>query len=476
MMEERLQTSKYLQAMSRVDGFALYHSLYGGLCLVDKNIQDLFNTLYTPRSGRELWRSTGTYEEKQIESFMRIFKAKEFLVDPGIDEYAVFKERKRGLEKRLHLGSQIGVVQLVLTNRCNFRCKYCFINDIYASEERFRSQASISNRMMSCENARIYIEKIIELVKKNGKKSLFIQFFGGEPLVNWKTMKFVLEHFGNGEKYGIEIGYTIVTNGSLITDNIAEYCKNYNIPVVVSFDSPLGKMRTLANGKNSIEKVERGLSTLNKYHNRIVFNSVLAEETFQYFDIHLVDFALKYYIFEIGVLLDLDPKFYENRQTEDIVRRLWDVYIYGKQKGVLLTGYWHMIFQQIRMHDVFRVRGFKTCSGTGCQLSVEPSGDVFACKGSSGYFGNILKLEELLASENYRKYAMRTFRNADECDGCEIENFCSGFCLGPLEKKYGDIYVVDKNTCSVYKELTRRLIMDMELDEAETYKMPMINQ
>jgi uncharacterized protein len=325
---------------------------------------------------------------------------------------------------------------------------------------------------MSIENARVYLEKIIEIVKKNGNKSLFVQFFGGEPLINWKVIKFVLEHFDRGEKYGIDITYSIVTNGSLVTSEIAEYCKNYDVAVVVSFDSPKGKARNFANGKNSIDKVKHGLSLLNKYGNRIVFNSVLSEKTFQYFDIDLVDFALKYYIFEIGVLLDLDPEFYVKHKTKDIVDQLWNVYTYGKQKGVLLTGYWHMIFQQIVNTNIFKVRGFKTCSATGCQLSVEPSGDVYACKGSSGYFGNILEPEELLSSKNYWKYAMRTFHNAPECDGCEIELFCSGFCLGPLEKKYHDIYVVEKNTCEIYKELTKRLIKDVEIDEIETYKIP----
>jgi uncharacterized protein len=276
---------------------------------------------------------------------------------------------------------------------------------------------------------------------------------------------------GNGERHKIEINYSVVTNGSLFTDEIAEVCRNYGVAVVVSFDSPRGKNRTYANGANSFDGVERGLVLLKKYGNRVVLNSVLSEETIQYFDTDLVDFALDHYIFEIGVLLDLDPTFYENRRTKEIVDRLWKLYLYGSQKGVLLTGYWHMIFQQMKEHNIFKVRGFKTCSGTGAQLSIEPSGDVFACKGSSGFFGNILRPEEVLSSANYRKYTMRTLCNAPECDGCEIENFCSGFCLGPLEKKYGNIYVTEENTCEVYKELTRRLVREVGQDEVETYEM-----
>lgn len=471
-MKERLQKSRYLQIVSRIDGFALYHSLYGGLCIVDENIKDVLDIFHTPITKLEALNAAKVFKEHKINSFMQIFRSKGFLVKPESDEYGALKRKIMDIDKHLHLGCQVGVVQLVMTNLCNFRCKYCFVNDIYSSKERLRSQKSRNNKMMSTKNARNYLEKTIELVKKNGKKSLFIQFFGGEPLMNWNTIRFVLDHFAKGEEYGIDIGYSIVTNGSLLTENIAEYCKRYDVPVIVSFDSPKGNDRIFPNGRSSIDKVKKGLSLLKKYGNRVVFNSVLSEETFAYIDTDLIDFALEYNVFEIGVLLDLNPRFYEIRETEDIVEKLWDLYIYGKRNGVLVTGYWHMIFQQLASTNIFKTRGFKTCSGTGCQLSVEPSGDVFACKGSSAYFGNILKTEELLSSKNYRKYALRTFHNALECEGCEIENFCSGFCLGPLEKRYGDIYVVEKRTCDVYKKLTKNLIRDVEIDEVEAYNMP----
>ena len=475
-MKERFQISKYLQIIQRTDNnFALYHSLYGGLCIVDKNIKEVLKSFQTPKSEQEALIINKDFNAKQINSFIQIFRSKNFLVKQNIDEYSELNRRIQNIDKQLNSGCQIGVVQLVLSNLCNFKCEYCFINHIYSSKERLMSQKSSKNKMMSTKQAQIYLEQTIKLIKKNGNRSLSIQFFGGEPLINWETMKFVLTHFSDGEKYGIKIHYSIVTNGSLINDEIAEYCKIYNVAVIVSFDSPRGKDRMLNNGKSSYKKIIHGLGILNKYKNRIIFNSVLSDETFEYFDTDLIDFALQYKVFEIGVLLDLNPKFYKNYKTKDIVDKLWKVYLYGKQKGVILTGYWHMVFQQITKHKLFEARNFKTCSGTGAQLSIEPSGDVFACKGSSGYFGNILDIEKLLSSKNYRKYALRSFLNPPDCRACEIENFCSGFCLGPLEKKYGDIYVVEKNTCNTYKEITKRLIKDIKINDIETYNMPKEN-
>lgn len=80
----------------------------------------------------------------------------------------------------------------------------------------------------------------------------------------------------------------------------------------------------MANGQKSFDKIVNGLSLLKSYDNRVVFNSVFSEETFDYFDTDLIDFALDYNVHEIGVLFDLDPNFYVNKTADEIVNKLWN--------------------------------------------------------------------------------------------------------------------------------------------------------
>jgi uncharacterized protein len=75
----------------------------------------------------------------------------------------------------------------------------------------------------------------------------------------------------------------------------------------------------------------------------------------------------------------------------------------------------------------------------------------------------------LIAGESYRLYAMRVVRNALDCKGCEIENFCSGLCLGAVEKKYGNAYAIEKDACGAYRLLARRLIADANPANMERY-------
>jgi len=470
-MNERLQISKYLRIVSVDNGVAIYHSLRGGLCMVDKDASRLLKVFQTPRTIGEIAPTfVSQLPESQIPLLVGIFKLKGFLVSPDYDEYNMVRKRTRMIRSALHQGSQIGVIQLVVTNHCNYKCRYCFINDIYITEKRRMLQVSPTNKCMSPLMARQAIENVIRIIRENQKDTLTLQFFGGEPLLNWDTIKFVLKYFGNGGKLGIRINYSIVTNGSLINTEMADYFLKYDAPVIISLDlsHPVKQLNTSI--KTATNRIKRILALLKKNGNKVVFNTVLSKETFDFFEVAIVDFALEYDVYEIGVLLDLDLEFYKQKSCSEIVDKLMAVYCYGKSKGVMVTGYWHTIFQRMTNNNNFQHNSYKTCSATGCQLSIEPSGDTFACKASSGSFGHILEIKNLLSSNTYKEYALRTFRNARECAGCEIEGFCSGVCLGAIEKKYNTIHTIEKNACKVFKKLVKSLIVVNQNDNIENYR------
>lgn len=463
--------SRFFRSIPRQDGHAVYHSLLGGLCVVDETVRRTLERFASPIDIASAHDADRRLSIAQLDQLVEIFSSKGLLVSNGADERADLTQRLAEIEDQAQHGGQLGVVQLVVTNRCNFRCTYCFTNSIYSSEERLRSQEDPRNQTMSCEDACRYIEAVIAVAKRNGAGSLTIQFFGGEPLLNWPAVRAVLDHLAEGAGHGLRIDTSIVTNGSLATEEIAETLREHKVAVVMSYDSPRGTDRVLSSGRQVTDRLTRSLSILKRAGNRVVLNTVLSDETFPYFDIDLVDHAFENLVFEIGVLLSLDPWFYERHPAEAIVDRLWQVYEHGVQRGVVITGYWHTIFQQLCQHKAYRKRLFKTCSGTGCQLSIEPSGAVFACKGSSAYFGHVRDLDGLLRSPRYRHYARRAFASPARCVGCEIEGFCSGLCLGPLEKRHGDIFAVHEAACEVYRLITRRLIHTMALENTVVYTM-----
>jgi len=468
----KYKLSKYVVEVKRRDGYALYHSLFGNLCLLDKQSLNLLKSFKNAKTIQVVLKKYESQTvQKKAQDLLKEFLRREFLIRSGTDEYSEFKKYVKNQNKNIDKGKEICIIQLVVTNICNFRCKYCFVDTAYCSKERTRTQKDPENQMMKKQDAKKYIQTVIKHVKKHDRKNMFIQFFGGEPLVNWPVIKYVLEEFSDGKKYDIKIRYSIVTNGSLITDEIAKYFKKYDVAVIVSFDSPLGEDRVLANGKNSLQVVKKNIKILKKYNNRISTNTAITLKTFQYFDIDLVDFATQNGIKEIGVVFDFNLEFYKEYSTSKIVGKFWKFYLYARKNDIVVTGYWHHAFQLILENKHFEKGGYKTCPATGALLSIEPSGVVYACKATSAYFGNMKNFQKIFSSKNYLNYGKHPFRRRAYCKGCEIENFCSNICAGVREKNYHSISKMHEPTCLINKQLVKNLIKELEPSKLDVFRL-----
>jgi uncharacterized protein len=452
-----LRTSRYLRVVPRDRGAAIYHGAYGRLSFVGPEALRVLTLFETPRSSAPA-----------PEAFVDACLQSGFLVPADFNEDADIEERRVARAAAAARGGAVRAVQLVLANACNFRCAYCFeglgatpiAETVYAnaSAARIEAQTSPRNRMMRPEAAESYVGAALELVRAAGNDSLAVQFFGGEPLVNWRALEHVLRRFGPTSN-GIRLTYSVVTNGSLITDEIAVRLAEEQVAVIVSYDGPTSVARPLRGGRSSHAQVTRGLDRLASHGNRVALNAAVTFATFDDFDRRLIDFAVEHGIAEVGVVLDFDPRFYSEVGAGEIVDRLWDVAAYGNARRVMVTGYWHQIFEAIVADDRYAALGYMNCSAMGAQLSIEPSGEVFACKASGARFGQILAWRSILQSDVYRAYAARSSTSPATCQGCELEFVCGGLCLGAIENAFGgDIYGVATGACDVYRGITRRLI------------------
>ncbi len=311
---------------------AVYHRKLGGLCLLDTSALEVLESFERPQRLSESWKERKSRRDRLLEQLLgRCFIVKVTTSNEGEKPISAAPEMPR-----------INVIQLVVVNGCNFGCTYCFeglqgadlvrsfktqkpveialqshdevkVNledSVYASKERDFFQQDPNNRWMSPESAVKYVETALSLARTAKVPNVMIQFFGGEPLLNPRAVLAVLENIGNGRKFGLDVEYTIVTNGSLITDEIAKKFKKYQVGVCVSFDSPDSPARPLKNGQSSTPLILEGLKKLQKFNNRVVLNTALCASTFDLVNESLIEFAASYGINEIGVVLDLDPTFY----------------------------------------------------------------------------------------------------------------------------------------------------------------------
>ena len=214
---KKLKTSKYLQTVRRSDGFAVFHSLFGRLCHIDSKTMKLLNSFRQPVSIGNIITEYTDSNAKELTALVKELNARSFLVHMDSDEYGVVQRDMRYRELCLPSGYLVRALQLIISNRCNFGCKFCFFKD-HTSASRLDLVGRESNMQMSPDMARMAIENVLNVQRKHGQKSVTVEFFGGEPLMNWPTIKYVLETFGrNGRKDFPRINFSITTNGKALS-------------------------------------------------------------------------------------------------------------------------------------------------------------------------------------------------------------------------------------------------------------------
>ena len=137
-----------------------------------------------------------------------------------------------------------------MTNSCNLNCVYC----------QAQSETSIKKGMMTKEIAK----RGVDIALQSPTSSVTIEFQGGEPLLNFETIKYIIEYSAAVNKDKI-ISYNLVSNLSLLTDEIADYLSEHNVQVSVSLDGPdhvHNKNRPFRIGGGSYDTAIRGIEIL----------------------------------------------------------------------------------------------------------------------------------------------------------------------------------------------------------------------
>ncbi len=457
---EMLSLSKNLSIREYDNNFIIYNKLFGNLSILS---QSQYNILMKSDSP----------DDKTL-FLKQEYKNRFFLIPQGFEERQIVDNEKKYRENNIETGFLVNGLQLVLTNDCNFKCSYCFSNELHNTVKTGSKSNSCGHKLlkMDKDTAFLAVDNIISVLHRNNNIYLTIEFFGGEPLLNWDIIEAVLDRYKNGEDERVKINYILTTNGSLINNKVSKKLKERNVHVVLSYDTP-GNHYRLTNKMNSAEElIIRGLINLKKYNNSVSFNSVLSYINIDKFDSEaLLLLAKEYGVNTIALILDLSNYPYDD---DAVMNKIMDALLctcrLAREYNISITGYWHQIFEQITDARPLNLRkGYKTCAAEGCKISVEPDGLISNCKCVDTKIGSIDYIDEVFKTEKYKKYASKAYETTPFCKDCDIEGFCSGLCMGTLDLKFNDVMALVPATCSLYKTITRKLLDDLFLTDYERF-------
>lgn len=149
--------------------------------------------------------------------------------------------------------AQPGGILILVTQTCNLRCTYC-----YAGDGSYGGQQKLLRRT----DARRVVDLMLE--RAPDRDRFVVTFFGGEPLLNFRLVREVVEYCSQKSRTcdsgPIAFRYNITTNGTLATDEICSFMRDHDFNIMVSFDGvPQRQNRPFANGVSSYDAVTKNI-------------------------------------------------------------------------------------------------------------------------------------------------------------------------------------------------------------------------
>lgn len=371
----------------------------------------------------------------------------------------IFSEEKylESLCDKIFDGVQIRVMVLHLTDFCNLRCKYCFIEG-NIDETYCRNNMSVKVIKKS-------IDKFLQILQDYKKTaSPSIVFYGGEPLANWKTMKIALEYLRKKETRPID--KILITNGTLITDEIARTLKEHNVHVSVSMDGNKQHTdinRVFISGEGSFEKICKGIEVLRKNKIEPSISCVMAKENVSKAEEIIDYFAKDLKIKALGfnhVSIVPDQNYYDEEYEKSFADALIRV-----QEKIQLE--YSDVYERRMNHKIncFLERKLirADCTGCGEQISVSPTGEIGICQGYMGKrktFNNSVFDPDYLPKNDpvFKEWSNRSPLKMNSCINCIALATCGGGCPRNADMFSGSIWNPDVPFCHFAKKAQEWMI------------------
>ncbi|BDC36317.1 peptide-modifying radical SAM enzyme CbpB [Candidatus Methanoliparum sp. LAM-1] len=395
----------------------------------------------------------------------------EFNLDPdtcfwGIGEYPALEELYNKVREditremqNLRFNTDIILLYLNPTDRCNASCPYCYhFNDIKAR-----------GIDMSYNHIESIINKFIEYYDDKNIEGSVI-FHGVEPLLLKDDIFKIIENYKNDVFFGIQ------TNGFLLNEEDTTFIKENDVKIGISLDSPYEKTDDFLRGKGHFKKINNVLDWFNGYKQLNINTTVTKHNVHQLSS--MVNFLIEK---EIHLCL-MNPV--RGTQKSALSFRP-DPIILAKEyiDAVNLTlkstkgGYRFVIgdFANILLGIVAPSSRVMLCDISPCGaarrfFAIAADGSAYPCSefiGKEDFVGgNIYQnsINDICRSQNFEKVRERVVEKIDDCATCLIRNICGASCPSEIHSTDGSMYK-KSFYCDFYKELIKHAFRVIYQDE-----------
>lgn len=348
---------------------------------------------------------------------------------------------------------------LNIAHDCNLRCEYCF-----AAKGDFGR----GRMLMPFQVAKAAIDFLVE--HSASRHNLEVDFFGGEPLMNFDVVKETVRYARSIEKeHNKNFRFTITTNGLLLTDDRIDFINREMSNCVLSLDgrkSVNDRLRVRTDGSGSydaiVPKFQKLVSARPKDKDYYVrgtytkYNLDFTNDVLHYLDLGFREISVEPVV--------SDERLDYSIQKEDLPRvfeeyeRLAKLMIDRKKAGKGFNFFHFMIDLDQGPCAIKRLRG---CSCGNEYIAVTPEGDIFPCHQFVGddkwKMGSVL--DGSFDRERKSEFAAANVYSKEKCRDCWAKFYCSGGCNANNWQYEGDVRKPHEISCSLEKKRLECAVM-----------------
>lgn len=347
---------------------------------------------------------------------------------------------------------------LHIAHDCNLACKYCF-----AGEGEYCGDRSL----MSFEVGKQAFDFLI--ANSGTRKNLEVDFFGGEPLMNFEVVKQLVAYAREQEKiHNKNFRFTLTTNGVLLDEEVMDFANKEMYNVVLSLDGRKetnDRMRVSRNGKGSYDLIVPKFKEMVKrrgdkeYYIRGTYTHYNTDFTKDI--LHMADLGFTKLAME-PVVASPDAPY---ALKEEDLPTLFDQYeklaaemVRREKNGKGFTFFHYMIDLEGGPCIAKRIAG----CGVGTEyVAVTPWGDLYPCHqfvGDENYLlGNVF--DGITNEEVRSRFKMCNIYTRPQCNDCFARLYCSGGCSANSYHATGSIEGIYELGCKLHRKRVECAIM-----------------
>jgi uncharacterized protein len=351
------------------------------------------------------------------------------------------------VDDRLDGARDIKALCLHVAHTCNLRCDYCF-----AGQGRYHGDAAL----MSAETAKRAIDFLVE--HSGDKRNLEVDFFGGEPLLAWETVKSTVRYARSIEEtHNKNFRFTLTTNGVLLDDEVTEFCNAEMSNVVLSLDGRRevhDARRKTPDGEGSydliVPKFQRFAAKRDgSYYIRGTYTA--ANKDFTNDVLHIADLGFSELAMEPAVTAPHDPLGLTKTDLPELFRQyeiLAEEMAKREKAGQPFTFYHYMLDLEDGPCVYKRVAG---CGSGSEYFAVTPEGELYPCH-------QLVGETDFIAGDIYSgvkdgfTFRRKAINERQECRECWAKLYCSGGCAANAYHASGDVDGVYERGCELFKK------------------------